>query len=258
VLPVLFLFGGVIASFALRVGRTVVLAYAVFAALVMFAGLDEWWTSPFRFLTSAWYAQYERVSYYLVIPVVLLGAIACCAMAELCVRALNRRGRTNRVWTSAPGLVVGAFVVAVFCGNTVNFVGAAEIDFAYWQRIDGSMLHVGDIASRGTASPVQVLAVPESGAMWLYITDPRLETIGPFLGSSPVKEELMELIGRLPNAGHDPWVDSELDRFSIDYVFVNESGMDGAPAAPSTEALLSNPCFEKVFASGTSALWKVC
>jgi hypothetical protein len=257
-LPVLFLFGGIIASFALGVGRTVVLAYAAFAALVMFAGLDEWWTSPFRFLTSPWYAQYERVSYYLVIPVVLLGTIACCAVAELCVRAFVGRGRTTRVWRAVPGVIVGAVVVAVFYANTVNFIGAAKIDFAYWQRIDGSMLDIGDVASIVSTSPVQILAVPESGAMWLYVADPRLEPIGPFLGDSPVKEELMQLISRLPNAGHDPWVDAELDHYSIDYVFVNESGMNAAPATPSTEALLSNSCFEKVFASGSAALWKVC
>jgi hypothetical protein len=256
VLPLLFVFGGAVASFALRVGRTIVLTYITFAALVLIAGLDEWWTSPFHVVTSAWYGQYERVSYYLVIPVSLLGSIALCASAEWCVGALA--GRSNRTRQVAPWAVVGVVVALVFYGDTVNFVRAAANDFAYFQRVDGRMLHVSDSPSVESTSPVQVLAVPESGAMWLYVTDPHVEVVGPFLGSSPVKEELRQLVGRLSAAGNDPWVDSELDRFSIDYVFVNESGLNGAPAAPSIEALRSNPCFERVFASGSASLWKVC
>jgi Family of unknown function (DUF6541) len=259
VLPVLFVLGGIAVSFALRVARRVVVTYIVVAALTLSAGIDEWWTSPFRFLTSAWYAQFERVAYYLVVPVTLLGAMALCGLGELLGRARLPNTRVARAWAVATTATITIVIAAIVVGDTRNFIGAAERDFAYWQKIDENMLNVADLTQLGPDDePVQILATPDSGAMWLYVADPRLEPVGPFLADSGTHEELYELIGRLSAAGTDPWVDEQLDRYSIDYVFVNDMGMNAEPSLPHADELRANPCFTPVYESGNTGLWAVC
>lgn len=252
ILPLLFVLFGTAVAFATKSGRSVVLAYCVFATLVVVAGLDQWWTAPLHRLVSPWYGQYERVAYNLVIPVSILGAIAVTGGVQILIDRISgvrveglRRGLTV-------GLTVTAVtaVVATTVGSARNFNAAARKDFAYFQTLDISIVEEAQALALEEGRPIRILGTTESGVGWLYVLDPRLEVLG--------SAEYNELIGRLPQANTDPWVNDRLDRYGVDFIFTNGWGFNGAPSAPSETELEANPCFRVVAQVGDDRLWSVC
>jgi hypothetical protein len=259
VIPLVLVLAGCAVAFAARVGRSVFVAYAVVVALVLVASLDEWWTSPFHPLVIPWYAQYERVAYNLVIPVSLFGAIAVVGGGQMLatrVTGLSNRHRHLLVNGTYAALLIA--VTGVTIGNARNLTAAVERDIAYFQILDLELVEQAGALADEQGGRINVLATPESGGMWLYVLDPRIETAGAFFGTEASGQEFAELIGRLPDATKDPWVDATLDKYGIDFVYTNGFGMNGAPSAPAEDALAANACFALVAEAGDDRLWRVC
>ena len=157
---------------------------------------------------------------------------------------------------SGRGLTIGltitavTAVVATTVGNARNFNAAAKKDFAYFQMLDISIVEEAQALAVEEGRPIRILGATESGVGWLNVLDPRLEVLG--------SAEYNELIGRLPQANTDPWVNDRLDRFGVDFIFTNGWGFNGAPSAPLETDLDANPCFEVVAQVGDDRLWSVC
>ncbi|MCU0271899.1 MAG: hypothetical protein MUE34_01585 [Acidimicrobiales bacterium] len=265
-LPLVLLIGGVGAAFAVRAGRSAVLAWSVFALLVLSAGFDAWWAKPFKVVVSPWYGQFERVSYYLVVPVVVLGTVLVCAASlaagrELTALAERRRslpaGTAHRVALVTGGVLVG---LALLSGAVAGH-GYLQRQFASGDVIRPESLRLADTVpeiAEGT-----VIASGGSGAMWLYNADPRIRVFGGInLGITDAAQvawdEHLLLLGLLPEAGRDPTVDALLEAYDVRWVFVNRVGVVGAEPIPTPEALAANPCFALVAEYGTNQLWSVC
>ncbi len=205
-------------------------------------------------VTFAWYRQPERIAYYLVYFIPVLGGVAVGA-ACTAVAGLGARWRWTRGWLLPVTAVLGLGVVALVGGSNGARVNRDLVTTAYTQYAPVGPAQVAAFHWLGRHAPERGLVVTDGntdGSVWMYAFSDANPLFGaypqrdsPFFDQSVRDREYVR--EHLTQLGHDARLARLLRKYRIRYVYFGERTFHGAEHTFSLDALRSTPGLREVY-----------
>jgi hypothetical protein len=215
-------------------------------------------------LTVAWYRQPERIAYYLVYFVPVLGGIAVgVAVAWLATAAT--RLRSARYWALPVAALLAVVAIGVIGGVNALRVNRKWVTTAYTQYSPVGPAQVAAFRWLDDRTDGRGLVLSETSSdvsVWMYsFTD-----ANPLFGAYPQKKSTFAdrsvhdrdyLRDHITELGRDPKLARLLKRYGIRYLYFGEATYRGAPHTWDLDRLRSTPGLTEVFTRGGSHVFRV-
>jgi hypothetical protein len=239
------------------VAGTAIVFFLVVAAAVSDSGLVG-------ALTFAWYRQPERIAYYLVYFVPVLGGVALAAACTAVAIAAARLPRA-RVWALPGAAVVALAVVALAGGSNAAKVNRDLVTTAYTQYAPVGPAEVAAFDWLGDHASDRGLVLTDAntdGSVWMYA----FSGANPLFAAYPQRDSPFRdrsvrdrdyVREHITDLGRDPKLARLLDRYGIRYVYYGDRTFQGADHQIDFAALRSNPRLREVFSRGGAHVFAI-
>lgn len=228
-------------SWGICLGLTVVL----FLATVVTGGFWH----RFRPLTRPWYSSSWRTSYQVALVAVVFAGYAL-AVGASALAALLRRARP-RLGAAGPLVVAGVLVGLGSATLVQQPVDVVRHGYEANARTTTSMLHAFDYLAGHTEPDEAILNEERDGSAWMYAASGLhpLLAVYQYVATEQTLDRIY-LATHIADVRDDERVRALVERWSIRFVVVSDTGFVDEPPRVAAADLAGNPAFGEVFAEG--------
>lgn len=246
-----FVFGGLV---AIAYSRRMTQVVGVYAFLFLYAVIASQATKPWyrdvSHVLSPWYRQYQRLTYFLVPVVAILGGFLIDAVVERLTGPLSRR---KKLRTTSRALLSLSFATAITF-TSIGLTSSIQTLLFSSHSMHSIETIKPPFSELGVTQQDTLLASFDSGAGYWSI-DHRMRVTGaPFMGTYliPSHELLLDAIASFASRKD---VRDAYSSLSIDYIVTNTRAMSGPPRPSASDLKYSNS-FDSVWNVGGYQIWK--
>jgi len=246
-----FVLGGVV---SIAYSRRMTQLVGVYAFLFLYAAIASQATRPWyrdvSHVLSPWYRQYQRMTYFLVPVVAILGGLLIDAVVERFTQPLSRHKKTRTTFRGLLSFSVAATVTITSMGLTSSIQSLLFSSYS----MHSSKTIKPPFSELGMTQEDTLLASFDSGAGY-WATDHRMRVTGaPFMGTYliPGHELLLDAIASFASRRD---VRDAYSSLGVSHVVTNTRAMSGTPR-PSASDLMYSKSFDSVWSSDGYQIWK--